>query len=225
MPHFAERRLSASVNPRDSMPTAVLFDLYGTLLHLAQDSRPFVQLAVRAARERSQISVRTALNLALTTENSTLTQYAARLGLGAQADVSQLETALRSDLDSVQIFADVRTTLSELKHRGILTALISNLSTPYRLPVEAHDLGQLFDVCTFSCECGFRKPASEIYDLTLQSLGVTPADALMVGDSLTADVTGPSRLGIDALLLVRGSTAPPDAISSLVEVLDRLPSP
>src|SRR5690348_1425674 len=98
------------------MIKAVIFDLYGTLLRLSMDSSPFLELA----RRTSVFNFRRAIEIALTTDNSTLEEYASRIGLPPREHLSALESRLQSDLERVSLFPDVLPTLAGLKQRGIV---------------------------------------------------------------------------------------------------------
>jgi putative hydrolase of the HAD superfamily len=55
----------------------------------------------------------------------------------------------------------------------------------------------------------------------LKLAGASPAEAVMVGDSLTQDVEGARRVGMRGVL-VRRSGAPSDAVAADVEVIRSL---
>ena len=50
---------------------------------------------------------------------------------------------------------------------------------------------------------GIRKPHREIFDAVLEELGVEPAEALHVGDSLHTDIGGAAALGIHTAWITR----------------------
>ena len=52
------------------------------------------------------------------------------------------------------------------------------------------------DAVVISEEAGFRKPQNEIYSLILSKLGVVANHAVMVGDSLEADIEGALAAGV-----------------------------
>ena len=55
------------------------------------------------------------------------------------------------------------------------------------------------------------KPHPSIFRAVLDDLGVSPADAVMVGDSVGQDIEGALRAGMRAVLLHRSEHAPPRA--------------
>lgn len=92
--------------------------------------------------------------------------------------------------------------LRRLRHRGLKLAVLSVCSedVPARWPET--DLAGLFDVETFSSECGLMKPDPEIYLLTTGALGVEPDDCLFVGDGANDELAGAARVGILPVLFV-----------------------
>lgn len=48
------------------------------------------------------------------------------------------------------------------------------------------------------------KPHPEIFEQVLSSMGVDARESLMIGDTLSSDIAGANRSGIDSLLLTRG---------------------
>ena len=60
-------------------------------------------------------------------------------------------------------------------------------------------LAGAFDVLVSSAWAGARKPHPRIFEYALEHLGIEPKEAVMVGDSLRADVEGAKTLGIKAV--------------------------
>ncbi len=90
--------------------------------------------------------------------------------------------------------------LEALRRRGLKTGIVAN-SWPdpgrlLRADIAAFGLTDLFDVCVFSSEVGFAKPAPEIFLRALAELGVDPLAAMYVGDSLAGDVQGAAEVGM-----------------------------
>ncbi len=150
----------------------------------------------------------------------------ARLDHDAPAEIllDDLFTAF-SDEGVWKVFPETAATLSEVSARGIRLAVISNWDR--RLPdiLRTLDLIDAFDVVTVSAIEGVEKPAQEIFERTLDRLGVAPATAIHVGDSPLEDYRGAEDVGITALLIDRHETFAGDGyrrIASLTEVLDHL---
>lgn len=99
--------------------------------------------------------------------------------------------------------------LTELHERGATIAACSNWSWDLPGDLAGCGLGDLIDVVVPSARVGHRKPHREIYARVLAKAGVAAAEALFVGDSLSADVEGPLRAGIPAVHLLRSDRPSP----------------
>jgi len=78
-------------------------------------------------------------------------------------------------------YPDTALVLDSLRAQGIPTAVVSNIAWDIRPTFTA--LGALPDEFVLSFEVGVVKPDPRIFEIALAQLGVSPADALMVGDS------------------------------------------
>jgi putative hydrolase of the HAD superfamily len=127
-----------------------------------------------------------------------------------------------------------RAALETLVATGVVLAVVSNtMRTPgevLRKVLDQSGLLPLFRVLTFSDECGVRKPAQAIFLRTLGDMGVSPGDAVHVGDDSILDVEGARDAGMGAIQVTSNGrvTAPvkPDAVirhlGELPAALDRL---
>lgn len=91
--------------------------------------------------------------------------------------------------------------LGKLKQRGIRLGLISNASTDEVRAWSDSPLAELFETAHFSCHCGIKKPQPGIYQLVLRQMGLTPEQALFVGDGRSQEHRGASSVGIKSLLV------------------------
>jgi putative hydrolase of the HAD superfamily len=127
--------------------------------------------------------------------------------------------------------------LTGLVERGLTLAVVSNTmrspGSTLRKVLAAHGLLDIFAHLTFSDEVGVRKPAKEIFLLTLERLGAAPSEAVHVGDDDVLDVAGARGAGLRAIQVRRvgqaaGAHAPDVVIDSLaalpgaVEKVERL---
>lgn len=105
-----------------------------------------------------------------------------------------------------------RGALSALAARGLRLAVISNtMRTPgfaLRKILAGHGLLEPFVELTFSDEVGVRKPAAEIFRLTLERLGVGPEEAVHVGDDAVLDVLGAREAGLRVIQVTGRRRAP-----------------
>lgn len=94
---------------------------------------------------------------------------------------------------------DVHRVLTWIRDRPCKLALISNTIVP-GVTLDEHlrreDLLDYFPHRFYSCDVGCRKPSPRIFEMALQPLGVDPAEAMYVGDTLNIDVKGANRVGM-----------------------------
>lgn len=122
---------------------------------------------------------------------------------------------------------DAKKILSKLHEAGVRIGLLTNGDSDLqREKIEASGLGMFFEVAVVSGEFGTGKPEPEIFHHLLNLLGVLPAESLMVGNSLSRDIVGGRRAGMDTCwLALEGEEEPvgliePDfTIRSLDELL------
>lgn len=105
---------------------------------------------------------------------------------------------------SRHIFRDVLPTLKALQQRGFLLGVVTNRNyggAPFQQDLQTMGLLDYFDPChmAISADLGIRKPNAAIFQYVLNALDVPPEEAVMVGDSLRADVGGALPLGIFAV--------------------------
>ncbi len=199
------------------MKRLVMLDLYGTAVHITKPTNPFKRLSKELG-----ISGQDVRRVALTEGFPDLSSFVRRVAPGSKLDVTPYENDLREECRSVEAYPETRSTLAELRAAGLRTALISNLSFPYKRPFYDLGLSGLFDIAVFSFEAGFTKPDPRIYMLPLERLGISPEQAVMAGDNLKNDVLGPMSVGVDGVLLCREGACPEGAISSLSGLLQRI---
>ena len=106
-----------------------------------------------------------------------------------------------------EVFADVADTLHEVRARGLHVGVISNWDDRLRPLLDGLGLARCFDSMTISCEVGVEKPSAEIFLVALHAAGVTPAEAVHVGDGYEEDVRGAEAVGICAMLVDRSQAA------------------
>ena len=99
-------------------------------------------------------------------------------------------------------FPDAVPVLRALRARGVPVVLLSNIGLDIRPQLVRTGLADLLDDVVLSYEVGLVKPDPAIFAEALARLGRPASQALMVGDSPTADVGG-AALGIRTLILPR----------------------
>ena len=64
--------------------------------------------------------------------------------------------------------------------------------------IKKADIGRFFKDVIISDEIGYQKPAGEYFDITMDRIGnPDKKDVIVVGDSLTSDIAGGNRYGLD----------------------------
>lgn len=198
---------------------AIVFDAFGTLVHLGQRRHPFRTLLTMmqsAGRIRQQTDA-----ARIMTSNVGLAGTAAMFGVQLSlTDLAPIEQDLQAELKTVQLFPESVDVLKELAARGLKLGLCSNLAAPYALPIRLL-LPVTLDAYAWSFEVGALKPQPAIYANVCRQLDCEPGDVLMVGDTPETDLHGPRRFGMRSLLLHRGSPEADDdcAIRDLRGVL------
>ncbi len=200
------------------MTTAVLFDFGGTLdadgvTWKARFSRLCRDERLLADPERFD-SVFYAIDDALVgtipstlSFSETVSRLAAGLtrALGSRDDGASTRIAgrfLDEALRSLERNTPLLSRLSRRYRLGIVSNFYGNLATV------CHNagIGALFSVVVDSTRVGYAKPDPLIFQRALDALGVTPADAVFVGDSLPRDMAGARAVGMRHIWLA-GDTA------------------
>jgi len=122
--------------------------------------------------------------------------------------------------------------LEALDGAGYTLAIVSNIMrTPgatLRQVLERFRLLGFFKRTTFSDEVGIRKPAPEIFALTLRAVGGEPETAVHVGDDAILDVQGARAAGMRVIqvtsspIRARGAQRPDLAIRRLADLPDAI---
>jgi putative hydrolase of the HAD superfamily len=121
------------------------------------------------------------------------------------------------------LFPDVMPTVERLHDEGLRMGIVSNWDA--RLPGLCHHLGlsRYLDFVISSANLGRIKPEASIFHLALGRMGVSPPEAVHVGDHYYADVMGARSVGIHPVLLDRAGMAQKvdcAVIKSLTELPD-----
>jgi putative hydrolase of the HAD superfamily len=116
---------------------------------------------------------------------------------------------------------DAAPALRRVREAGLLAAVLTNGEHAHqRLKLQRVGLADQVDHVFTSDEFPLGKPDPGAFLGACSRLGVEPGEALMVGDSLVADVEGALRAGLQAVLLDRRDEYPSHSprISSLDEL-------
>ena len=136
-----------------------------------------------------------------------------------------LKKWLKADYKMV-LFDDVAPTLTQLKERGLVLGLISNVDRDITPLYQGLGLADWLTVVVTSQEAGFHKPAPQIFRAALRKAKLRPIEAIYVGDQHQIDVVGANGAGMLGILIDRGGlfeeiTDSP-RLSSLTQIVEYL---
>ncbi len=138
-----------------------------------------------------------------------------KLVLGMLGKMQQFKTKL-------VLFDDVIPALKDLKSRGLILGLISNVERDLTATMNELGLPSWLDIVVTSLDAGFSKPQPEIFEEAVRRAGVQPSQAVYVGDQYQIDCVGAERAGMKGILIDRGGyfqeTTDCPRIRSLVEL-------
>ncbi len=168
-----------------------------------------IDLSARVFRERlSQYYAQRNKDHYETTYHLVLRELLAELGHG---DVA--ESVLRSALDALfrvtqsnwDLESDSTETLESLNSAGYRLGIFSNAGDDKDVQDLVHSFGirRHFDFVLSSAACFYRKPHPRAFEIALAQWNATPDEAVMIGDSLEADVFGAHQAGITSIWLTR----------------------
>jgi len=109
-----------------------------------------------------------------------------------------------------KVETDARATIEELHKCGYRLGLISNAgdSKDALTLFDKTRLRTFFEVVLISADVGVRKPAPGIFEMALRQMGVQPGQAVMVGDTLGADILGARNAGLASIWITRRADSP-----------------
>ena len=132
------------------------------------------------------------------------------LGMGGPREIaSECATEIEQGWEvseNFELFEDALPVLEELRAAELRLGLVSNGIRDLHEFVAHHRLD--VDAIVGSRAHGYVKPHPTIFQAALEQLGVGPAHAAMVGDSLEEDVEGARALGMRAVLIDREDRHP-----------------
>lgn len=105
-------------------------------------------------------------------------------------------------------FDDVVQAMEQLRERGLMVGLITNMDGKGSDIVDDLGLSDHIDLAVTSGEAGATKPSSTIFRAALAKAQVEPDEAMHVGDQPSSDVEGALGVGMGAVLLDRDRNHP-----------------
>jgi len=146
------------------------------------------------------------------------------VGMGGQGDTYAAAVEMEGAwtlAHHFELYEDALPTLDALRERGLRLGLLSNTARDMDEFVAHHGLA--VDAVLSSRTHGKTKPHETIFRRMLELLGVAPAEAMMVGDTVDDDVEGALAVGMRAVLVDREGRYPEreslDDLRGLVNLL------
>lgn len=134
----------------------------------------------------------------------------------------QLITALLGKAQQVKsklvLYADVMPVLKDLKSRGLMLGLISNMDSDVTPILADLGLDAVLQIVVTSREVGYSKPQPEIFQAALRQGGVPASVAAYIGDQYSIDMLGAKNAAIKGILLDRGNFQ--EAVSDFPRIQD-----
>ena len=203
----------------------ILFDLGGTLMHSQDDWAATLQRADRALTDtlrENNIELDNAIfrmrvhqyyeqrdkDFCETTYHFVLRELLKELGYAEVA-----ESILRSALDAMYsvtqtnwvLEEDAPAAIQKLKSRDYHLGIFSNAGDDKDVQELINNFGirPYFDFVLTSAACFYRKPHARAFEIALAQWSISPEDAVMVGDSLQADIFGAKNVNMQTFWITR----------------------
>ena len=137
------------------------------------------------------------------------------------------------EVNSWVLFPGVHEMLVDVRALGLRMGMLSNSRSDWAIReiTDRLDIAKFFDAIVTSAAVGIRKPRPEPFQEILKELGLNGSEAVMVGNSTEADISGARPLGLKTIQVIFGNNAEekgadPDvtvySISEIVPAIKRL---
>jgi putative hydrolase of the HAD superfamily len=126
------------------------------------------------------------------------------LGRDEDPDFNEWFYTAQRDLmvDQIELRDDCLETLAELRERGFLLSVVSNIDHEFLDPmVVRFGIEPYFDHFVSSETARSCKPDAGIFRTALERVDCSPEEAVFVGDSRVHDIQGASRVGMRSVLI------------------------
>lgn len=185
----------------------VIFDLDGTIIDTIAD----IAAAVNRALDRFGYPARTVAEIQSFLGNGSLVLMRRALGFDADdALCKEVRAQFRVEyqkgmLDQTRPYDGIAEIFGFLKAKNVLVAVVTNKDDKSAVPMVTHFFDGLVDVCRGVRADGERKPNPAVTLSLLEGFGLTPDEALFVGDGM-ADLNVAKNANIDYIPVGYGYT-------------------
>ncbi|WP_323190723.1 HAD family hydrolase [Halostella sp. PRR32] len=147
----------------------------------------------------------------------------------ADADPDELTRAYRTAIaDALEPVEGASSLVSDLRERYRVGLLTNGPVRAQRNKLRTLGWEDLFDAVVISGDLDAGKPDPRAFEAALDALGVTPDEAVYVGDEPTADIRGATEAGMAVIQVVSPNGPDPDTRATAhvdrAELAARLPS-
>jgi 2-haloalkanoic acid dehalogenase type II len=175
--------------------------------HFTDDFTQDFRSRMAAHHDRREQDYREAPTTAILAETLTAAGYAdvppdiLQAAMDAMYQVSQAYWHLEEDAEAA---------LQELREMGCRFGIFSNAGDDNDVQnlVQMNGLQDYFDYVLSSAGVGLRKPAPDVFEMSLAKWGAEPSQAIMVGDTLHQDILGAKHTGIHSVWITRRADRP-----------------
>jgi putative hydrolase of the HAD superfamily len=191
---------------------------------LSADSEKFAERFVRVFNDASSRADLFKIEIPM---EEIISKAVKKFGLRLEGDMATraMIDFFGPEIESWQTYPDTLQTLTELERSGYMMGVISNAKSDWAVNaiLRRRELGRFFRTVVTSAALKIRKPRVEIFKRALDDLDVEPSDAVFIGDSVQADVSGAKNMGMYSIHVLRrpveGSplTRPDATVTSLAE--------
>jgi len=233
--------MSAIVRSRPSRllrVSAVLFDVFGTLVHLeapgpALREELLARTGTDVGEERAAQAFVAEISCYLEhhlegSDEARLDDLRTRCARQIQDSLAEYELELGAVREAMlaalrfRAFPDVEPALAGLRDRGLTLVAASNWDVSLPQGLERAGLAGYFEGAVSSAVAGAAKPDPAVFRQALAIAGCRPAEAFHVGDSPSGDVEGARAAGIPVALLDRAGTMPdpPEGVAKIASLAE-----
>ncbi len=207
---------------------AVLFDMFDTLVLIEKDHEfyppsiqrmyrylnkrgvdvPFEKFEAAYIQARDKLYAKADLNWEEPHFNVRISEALKTLGYNYPVSSPIVSAATNEFCEEfmkyVRMDPDAEAALKTL-HEKYRLGIISNFAIPECVLklLKTGSINSLFDVVVVSGAVNKRKPSAEIFNSTLEMLGVAASEAVFVGDTIDADIEGAKAVGMRAVYIER----------------------
>jgi len=192
---------------------AVLFDLYGSLAHVenAISNEEISDFLLSRGYEISPQQLKASWMFVAFIDYpkygyKSWRSYFSRIlwRLKVRVDKETLNEVIKLlERNPYQLYPDAAEAVIKAKKNGLKTAIVTTIAY-FQFKKAVEPIKKYFDFIMTGFEAGCDKTNPKMYKKTLETLKVTPFEAVMIGDDVEIDVMLPKKLGIHAILLDRG---------------------